>query len=352
MLSVFIDTNVFVRVVTQGRPGCELQAYKRLKTLVAGKTVRLLVPEVVILELEQQRRTLCDDLTTGLGDLKKHVSTFGYWSEIADLRERLLRVIEKAKRAKLRRAAGLFSDIMSLLRSESVVLLDLTPEIICRAQKRLIAGNMPRADRESDQDAMIVESLAVHFASQVPSKSELLFCSANHRDFAEEHKADGRVRSFTLSALIANDLPPTKYYLDLDSLLGFDTGYEATYTASAQSQVPELDDTEPDWDAIERESRDEIEAHFASDVAPKLPEPIREQRSELVSDIRALLGACRSCSTWDDRSELKLCQWLEFVPEYAIPFTSLSNLVTIRENLRRYLQIHEEQLEPEGEPQS
>ena len=45
---------------------------------------------------------------------------------------------------------------------------------------------------------------------------------------------------------------------------------------------------------------------------------------------------------WNDRSEYKLSQWLEYVPEYAIPFTSTSNLVVIRDNLRRYLQIHQE----------
>jgi hypothetical protein len=76
-------------------------------------------------------------------------------------------------------------------------------------------------------------------------------------------------------------------------------------------------------------------------VLPKIPADVVQRRRALVESIQNLLEACRACRSWDDRSELKLCQWLEYVDEYAIPFTSVSNLVSIEKNLGRYLEIHQ-----------
>lgn len=348
MLHVFVDTNVFYRIVTQGRPGCELVAYERLKTLVSGEVVRLLVPEVVLLELQKHRRLLANDLKERLGNLKKHINTFEYWSEIADVRGRLLKVVHEEKEAKLERAEELFDDVLSFLGSSAVIGLELTPDILCRARKRTIAGWMPRCGQRSDQDAAIIESLVAYFDTRGRDHHELLFCSENHTDFAEPLGTQTRDRKFKLNSVIATDLPSTKYYTDLDSLLEFDEGYESTFVPSAARPAYDPVANEPDWNVIEQQSRTEIEAHYCAEVLPKLPELIVQRRKELVRSIQGLLAACRACRSWGDRSELKLCQWLEYVDEYAIPYTSVSNLVAIERNLVRYLEIHKEADEQEA----
>ena len=66
----------------------------------------------------------------------------------------------------------------------------------------------------------------------------------------------------------------------------------------------------------------------------------------LVAEIGDLLLRCRACPTWDDRSEYKLPQWIEYVPENMIPYTSLPKMVRIRESLEEYLRIHEGQIPP------
>ena len=284
----------FVRVVTQGQTGCALEAYERLKTPVSGETVRLLVPEVVTLELDRHQRTLSDDFTARLGVLKKHVNTFDYWSEIADLRETLLECVETAKHDKVQRVEDMLGEMLTFLRSEKPVSLPLTPDIMCRARKRLIAGRMPRAERVSDQDAMIVESLVRHFEESRLSEQRLLFCSANHRDFAEERAAENKARSFVFNPLLAEGLPTVEFFTDLDSLLGFDEGYEASYEPSSRVELPDIDEVEPDWAAIEQESREEIEAHFVSAVSPNLPEAIREQRKKLAPRCFVWVDAARA----------------------------------------------------------
>jgi predicted nucleic acid-binding protein len=74
MTNVFIDTNIFVRIATQGRPGCEQKHFEDLRTLVEERAFRLLVPEVVSLELEKVFRSLpkslesaCDKVSDAVG---------------------------------------------------------------------------------------------------------------------------------------------------------------------------------------------------------------------------------------------------------------------------------------------
>ncbi len=81
---------------------------------------------------------------------------------------------------------------------------------------------------------------------------------------------------------------------------------------------------------------------FTQQYLPTIHADIRDQRTALVSDIDSLLLACRACSSWDDRSEYKLGSWIEHVPEQMIPFTSLPNLLKVRENLLQYLEIHQQ----------
>ena len=68
----------------------------------------------------------------------------------------------------------------------------------------------------------------------------------------------------------------------------------------------------------------------------------KKKRDESCNHIEEMLLKCRSCQSWDDKSELKLHQWIEYVPENMIRYTSLVNIFRIEESIKRYLRIHEE----------
>jgi hypothetical protein len=51
---------------------------------------------------------------------------------------------------------------------------------------------------------------------------------------------------------------------------------------------------------------------------------------------------CRKCKSWGERSEYKLPQWLEHVDESMIPYTSLPNLLKIKDSMEQYLEVHRE----------
>jgi len=79
---------------------------------------------------------------------------------------------------------------------------------------------------------------------------------------------------------------------------------------------------------------------FETTFLPTLPPHIVQQRKELIGRSKFLLAESRKCRSWDDKSELKLWNWIEHVPETMIPYTSLPNLLRIADSLEEYLEIH------------
>ncbi|MFY9609524.1 MAG: hypothetical protein WAU45_13025 [Blastocatellia bacterium] len=98
----------------------------------------------------------------------------------------------------------------------------------------------------------------------------------------------------------------------------------------------DLFDTEAGWKAfvtLERLVEQRQADQFLNKFVPTLPPEVKEQRASLVSEIAVVLSRCRACNTWDDRSEEKLPSWLDHVPESMIPYTSIPNLLRIRNSV-------------------
>jgi hypothetical protein len=82
---------------------------------------------------------------------------------------------------------------------------------------------------------------------------------------------------------------------------------------------------------------------FETDFYPTLPIEIRQKRKALIDSAADLLKKCRTCASWDERSECKLSSWIEHVPEEMIPYTSIPNLLRINDQLKQYYRIHADQ---------
>ncbi|MBD3672751.1 MAG: hypothetical protein HUJ26_04420 [Planctomycetaceae bacterium] len=79
---------------------------------------------------------------------------------------------------------------------------------------------------------------------------------------------------------------------------------------------------------------------FTSIFTPTLPPEIIQQRFSLIVEIENLLSQCRHSEHWNDHSEYKLPSWLDHVPEEMIPYTSIPNLLRIRESIAEFLARH------------
>jgi len=359
----FIDTNIFIRVMSQGKPGCETDLFERLSVLATGGALNLVIPEVVHLELEGQMHNLSEVLDQRFGDLKKIINTTPVWSEIEDAKQLVMQQFDSLRDEKQERWHQVYKDVLELFNSGKVSSIPFTAEIMCRAKKRIIRGGMPNTSPRMDQDAAIVESLIVHFSLIQDPQPVLFFCSENHSDFAiEVQKAKSQDRVFALHPVIAKDLPKTYFFTQLEYLLQFDQGYESLPQPPNDEEIKEAMDRADklgskcnfDFDAngfdeymqsikhLDSIKTSRLANQYAVEVVPTLPEEFRSKREDMVKRILNLLEQCRQCISWDDRSEEKLPQWIEYVPEHMIPYTTLSNLLKIEENLNRYLSIHKE----------
>ncbi len=62
-------------------------------------------------------------------------------------------------------------------------------------------------------------------------------------------------------------------------------------------------------------------------------------RNNLIEEIKDVLGKCRECNSWDDRSELKLFQYIGAVENRLGRYT-LEALVEIRNRTYEYWKVH------------
>jgi predicted nucleic acid-binding protein len=354
MIYVFLDTNILIRFLSQGKPGCEPELFDNLRTLVTGNAFRLLVPDVVRFELEKQMETFPRALKTEFGKLKKSVNETNVWSEIVDAKESILQELVSLCEAKKLGWYDRFKSIDEFLRSDHVTRLPYTPEIMCRARIRLMHGGKP----EKDQDAAIIESLSAFFETCTDDQSSLLFCSENHIDFAVELGARSDLnRRFAINPEIAKVLPKTHYFLSLDELLEIDSGGYDSIPSPPEKEILQAIDRMSEFEDVEFHNIDEcwaaideadafyehqISKDFITNTYPNLPVEFQKKRDECCDCIENMLLKCRSCQSWDDRSEYKLSQWIEYVPEHMIRYTSLTNILRIEESIERYLRIHEE----------
>ena len=352
MIYAFVDTNIFVRIATQGRPGCEQKHFDDLRTLVENGTFRLLVPEVVSLEVQKNFRSLpkavesaCDKLSDAVGK-----ATQDTWSEIDALKVEMQSRIMDFKQVNVKDCQGISSHLLSFLHSEHVTPIPLTAEILVSAKRRLILGMMPNCKKSSDQDALIVESLIQFFRSNTDDVSSIFFCTENTNDFALEVKTSGRERHFVLDPQIQKALPSAHFSTDLASMLAEVKGFEELPVPTSEQienaiKVRDSHDVEDEeygelQQTLTESVYKEYASHFDREVLPSMPPEIRALRERLTQEVRELFIACRSSKSWGDRSEYKLPQWIESVDESMIPYTSLPKLIRIKNSLQEYLAVH------------
>jgi hypothetical protein len=290
MIHAFIDSNIFIRVMSQGKPGCEIHLFDDLRTLTEGHAIALIIPEVVFFELERQMRDLDKLIRQHIGKIKEAVNKTIVWSEIADAKLSALRNLDITRDEKLLSWNKSYSDIMTFLKSDSVKLIPYTPEIMCKAKSRIIRGAMPKSADNQDQDSAIIESLAYYFSECGDADAVLLFCSENHTDFAVEvAKSGSRDRRFALHPLIASSLPITHYFVQLSDLLKIDRGYESLpepipddEISTAASEVRKFeedfdidsDDYQIALERLDRLSNQRLSRGFSENIFPELPEEL------------------------------------------------------------------------------
>jgi hypothetical protein len=218
MIHICLDTNIYFRILTQGSPGCEIERFRELREIVEKGKARLVLPEVVELELEGKRSALELELKTKLENYEKNLLKVDLgWNEMGSVKNLLPKFLGDAKQKMIETAERHYKEVTAFLNWDQVTRVPFTLPLWFQAKRRLIEGKMPESKVRAESDCCIIQSLIQYFSRPRDDKPELYFCSENHGDFALELKEKSKA-SYVLHPAIT-DLPPSLYFLDLKSLV-------------------------------------------------------------------------------------------------------------------------------------
>jgi hypothetical protein len=217
---VTLDTNVLIRIVSQGQPGCEIGHWRDLKSHVESARVVLLMTEVVLLEFEKAwaffEQKAREEIRACRDSAAKWVPEKSTYSEIRDLRGYLERKVTEYEEEKFRTAKEYRDELLSFFSSSQTVRIPFDERIWFAGKRRVMAGRYgsPSRQKSPESDCYIIESLIRHLSAQSRiRRCQLYICTENVSDFG----IDGKER--VLDPSIQCDLPPAELYVDLKSLL-------------------------------------------------------------------------------------------------------------------------------------
>lgn len=285
MKYVFLDTCVIVDCAFTRKEKSSPKLLERLMGWLGDNRVKLLLPEVVQLELEKVLPQTMANATKSFGSVKKSVQEVVQSSLLSHSAETRLLDAVKAARGELENDVN---DARSLIRNisnepEKCVVLPLKQEDLLSAMKMSIKGEKPSKPKTEwglvQEDCLIIAALE-RFMKEEPD-AEIAICSSNTADFAT--KAVDR-EGFVLYEQIASRFESCRFYSNPVDLMGDETfiSQEAVEMSDKETLKSSYEATSEAIRTMNRMNADTIEAisrallkynpsNYYSDLAAQIP---------------------------------------------------------------------------------
>ena len=304
---VCLDTCVLFDLVQSLETGKVPEWWSELKAIVEAGDVKLLVPEITLLELETCRRDLEAKLllATVNPELDSNAPKFLLESKASKLLQDQQRLAElmkdhlaesldhlakSLKEWRHKRIEGWKTEADKLdkwLREHGVA-IDYSAEIAHRTKRRLIAGRLPWSEegrRRRDQDCSIIDSLVVFFDNQLDDRI-LVFGTFDKKDggFGQVEDGNGSLDKTkfekdvgVLDETFSKGLPPSQLFHDMTKLVALvkDKGTVKSLTPERAEAVQELKFKQE----AEAQVLKQVVARYEMPIAINEPTPgVRRQR--------------------------------------------------------------------------
>lgn len=213
MKYVFIDTCVIVDCAFARKEKSSPKLLERLIGWLGNNHVKLILPEVVQLELEKVLPQTMSAVVKSFGTVKKNVQEVAGNSLLSHSAEKKLLDAVKSARAELDSDVKDALDLINLISNESdkCIVLPLMQEDLIAATKMAIKGDKPSKPKAEwglvQEDCLIVAALE-RFMNDNPGP-EMAICSSNTADFATK-TSDGK--GYALHEQIASRLGDCRFY--------------------------------------------------------------------------------------------------------------------------------------------
>ena len=213
MKYVFLDTCVIVDCAFTRKEKSSPKLLERLMERLRENGVKLLLPEVVQLELEKVLPQTMSVAVESFGAVKKSVQEVAENSLLSHSAEKKLLDAAKSARAELDSDVKDALDLINKISNESdkCIVLPLMQEDLIAATKMAIKGDKPSKPKAEwglvQEDCLIIAALE-RFMNDDPG-SEMAICSSNTADFATK-TSDGK--GYALHKQIASRLVGCCFY--------------------------------------------------------------------------------------------------------------------------------------------
>lgn len=330
-----------------------------LKSLCENNAIKLIITEVTKLELEKHNSRYMEEIKRGYKQLEEVIKKEKIWNNIAYIKNELQSVLEQNKKMNIENWNYGYEKLMELIQLENNIYLSLNPDIICNLYRKNIAGLLGNNEKEvenvtKNNDYLFVNTIQEYFKNNKKENDYIFLVTKDKKDFRGEKVTKNGLIYYDLKENFKDDKLDIKVLADMKSLYKLIDSY-VDISKQIQQKTDEIfketqQDSEYSEDSCwhnyiawyDERIKDEILNEF--NKKDKSLDEIKELRIDVIRDIKNILSECRELSSWDDRSELKLYNWLEMNEEEDIDILRLSKLLIIRENLKEYKKIHEEEI--------
>ncbi|MDU1456465.1 MAG: PIN domain-containing protein [Paeniclostridium sordellii] len=253
MIDVFIDTNIYIKLLTDSND--KFIFFESLKKLIDAEVINLIVPEVVLLELEKENRTAIHNFDSEKRLISNDISNIfkSKWSEVRNIKHKLITLVEKDINLKKQMWQEQYKNLKSYLKSDKVNFIEFTPEIMCLGEKRRIEQRVPTQNSNRyTQDSYNLESILYYINNtKYINHSELIFCTSDKKDFFKLTGKDklNSKKFYDLHRILQSDFINTKGVLNLETIDNYiNPGY------SLEDLYEKLNMYIPNEDSIDRYS--------------------------------------------------------------------------------------------------
>lgn len=370
MIYVCIDTNIYIRIlldhneyenkidderycdlvnkeykINDSELRCYYDALPKsifdLAVLCKYNIIKLIVPEITLLELEKANKNIKQDYHSNYDKLRKNIQDQEIWNEIRNIKNDLVEIINKNEEINISNWELGYKNLIDFLKSKNNIMSSITSELICELYKAKISGKIK--DRQSN-DYLFIKSM--YKAIKLNNDDKLVLVTNDSKDFYEtkvdmfEGNKVYRLKDyFTEGSINVLGFKHIKsLYKYINSNVDINSKIDKVIEEYKNKELFNEDNDLKQEVLTNKDLRKEILNEFRR--LDKSNKQIKFERSKYIEDIRDILKKCRSLSSWDDRSELKLYLWLNYHSENEIDLLSLSDILVIKNNLEKYYKIH------------
>lgn len=289
MTYVFLDTCVIVDCAYTRHEKANPTLLDKVIECCEGPTAKLLLSEVVLLELDRVSKARAEEVDEGLREVERTVESIAKKKTIGiDSRKALIGLIKQSKEQIISSAEESFAKVRELSQdSDRAFLIPMVADDLVAAVGMALRGANPSKRKEVvgllQGDCLIVAGLE-RFRQDHPD-DQIVICSSNTKDFAMKDE-----QGWHLYPEIAGRVPGAEFYCNPVEVL------KAIRPAISEAESAELEELNESYDSVAKD-RGSVDYFGMLEVLTEASEAMRKTNEERN---RALRGAASAIERHQD----------------------------------------------------